>query len=143
MMKHANFDGRLDGIMVRAAVRLHERMAFAFARGVLGDYLRRIGLVSELGLGRQHNANLSEIEDRALMLLAKKLRRARKTGTLKSQLQKFNMSELLQAGAGRSPRREWADMRKTAKSAETTETRETAEAETRGKVIRGPFMVSK
>ena len=94
-MKHADFDGRLDGIMVRAAVRLHERMAFAFARGRLADYLRRIGLAEELHLGKQHNVNLAEIEEEVLLLLAAKLRRARKTGTLRSLLRQLNMTELL------------------------------------------------
>ena len=97
-MKHADFDGRLDGIMVRAAVRLHERMAFAFARGRLADYLRRIGLAEELHLGKQHNVNLAEIEEEVLLLLAAKLRRERKTGTLRSLLRQLNMTELLQAG---------------------------------------------
>ncbi|WP_295713699.1 hypothetical protein [uncultured Mitsuokella sp.] len=97
-MKHADFDGRLDGIMVRAAVRLHERMAFAFAHGRLADYLRRIGLAEELHLGKQHNVNLAEIEEEVLLLLAAKLRRARKMGTLRSLLRQLNMTELLQAG---------------------------------------------
>lgn len=95
-MRHTDFDGRLDGIMVRAAVRLHERMAFAFARGTLADYLRKIGMAEELGLGPQRNANLAKIEDTALLLLAQKIRRARKSGTLKSVLQQLNMLELLQ-----------------------------------------------
>ena len=62
--------------MVRAAVRLHERMAFAFARGSLADYLRKIGMAEELGLGPQHNANLAKVEDAVLILLAQKIRRA-------------------------------------------------------------------
>ena len=92
-MRHADFDGRLDGIMVRAAVRLHERMAFAFARGSLADYLRKIGMAEELGLGPQHNANLAKVEDAAILLLAQKIRRARKSGTLKSYLRQINMLE--------------------------------------------------
>lgn len=92
-MRHTDFDGRLDGIMVRAAVRLHERMAFAFARGSLADYLRKIGMAEELGLGPQHNANLAKIEDAVLILLAQKIRRARKSGTLKSYLRQINMLE--------------------------------------------------
>lgn len=108
-MKHADFDGRLDGIMVRAAVRLHERMAFAFARGRLADYLRRIGLAEELHLGKQHNVNLAEIEEEVLLLLAAKLRRARRTGTLRSLLQQLNMLELLQGGCWNTPakKRSW------------------------------------
>lgn len=98
-MRHADFDGRLDGIMVRAAVRLHERMAFAFARGSLADYLRKIGMAEELGLGPQHNANLAKVEDAVLLLLAQKIRRARKSGTLKSYLRQINMLELLQKEA--------------------------------------------
>ena len=93
-MRHTDFDGRLDGIMVRAAVRLHERMAFAFARGSLADYLRKIGMAEELGLGPQRNANLAKIEDAALLLLAQKIRRARKSGTLKSVLQQLNMLDI-------------------------------------------------
>ncbi len=144
-MKHASFDGRLDGIMVRAAVRLHERMTFAFARGVLADYLRKIGLANELGLGRQHNANLSELEGRALLLLAEKLRRARKNGTLKSQLQKLNMTELLQAGRGRSTRRNWGSARRAASTGGTVkgENAEKMEKTDRGRVIPGPFMIVK
>ena len=98
-MRHADFDGRLDGIMVRAAVRLHESMAFAFARGSLADYLRKIGMAEELGLGPQHNANLAKVEDAVLILLAQKIRRARKSGTLKSYLRQINMLELLQKEA--------------------------------------------
>ena len=85
--------------MVRAAVRLHERMAFAFARGSLADYLRKIGMAEELGLGPQHNANLAKVEDAAILLLAQKIRRARKSGTLKSYLRQINMLELLQKEA--------------------------------------------
>ena len=85
--------------MVRAAVRLHERMAFAFARGSLADYLRKIGMAEELGLGPQHNANLAKIEDAVLILLAQKIRQARKSGTLKSYLRQINMLELLQKEA--------------------------------------------
>lgn len=95
-MRHTDFDGRLDGIMVRAAVRLHERMAFAFARGNLADYLRKIGMAEELGLGPQRNANLAKIEDAAILLLAQKIRWARKSGALKSYLRQINMLELLQ-----------------------------------------------
>ena len=71
-------------------------MAFAFARGSLADYLRKIGMAEELGLGPQHNANLAKVEDAVLLLLAQKIRRARKSGTLKSFLQQINMLELLQ-----------------------------------------------
>lgn len=71
-------------------------MAFAFARGSLADYLRKIGMAEELGLGPQHNANLAKVEDAVLILLAQKIRRARKSGTLKSVLQQLNMLELLQ-----------------------------------------------
>lgn len=85
--------------MVRAAVRLHERMAFAFARGSLADYLRKIGMAEELGLGPQRNANLAKVEDAVLILLAQKIRRARKSGTLKSYLRQINMLELLQKEA--------------------------------------------
>lgn len=98
-MRHTDFNGRLDGIMVRAAVRLHERMAFAFACGSLADYLRKIGMAEELGLGPQHNANLAKVEDAAILLLAQKIRRARKSGTLKSYLRQINMLELLQKEA--------------------------------------------
>ena len=71
-------------------------MAFAFARGSLADYLRKIGMAEELGLGPQRNANLAKVEDAVLILLAQKIRRARKSGTLKSFLQQINMLELLQ-----------------------------------------------
>ena len=53
-------------------------------------------MAEELGLGPQRNANLAKIEDTALLLLAQKIRRARKSGTLKSVLQQLNMLELLQ-----------------------------------------------
>ena len=95
-MRHTDFDGRLDGIMVRAAVRLHERMAFAFARGNLADYLRKIGMAEELGLGPQRNANLAKIEDAAILLLAQKIRWARKSGAYASCfLQRTSSSEKL------------------------------------------------
>ena len=53
-------------------------------------------MAEELGLGPQHNANLAKVEDAVLILLAQKIRRARKSGTLKSVLQQLNMLELLQ-----------------------------------------------
>ncbi|MEE0482196.1 MAG: hypothetical protein UDD25_08150 [Mitsuokella jalaludinii] len=56
-------------------------------------------MAEELGLGPQHNANLAKVEDAAILLLAQKIRRARKSGTLKSYLRQINMLELLQKEA--------------------------------------------
>lgn len=53
-------------------------------------------MAEELGLGPQRNVNLAKIEDTALLLLAQKIRWARKSGALKSYLRQINMLELLQ-----------------------------------------------
>ena len=43
-MKHSGLDERLDAILVRAAMRLEERMRLAYFRGNLAKYLERVGL---------------------------------------------------------------------------------------------------
>ena len=43
-MKRSSMDERLDTILVRAAMRLEERMRLAYFRGNLSNYLERIGL---------------------------------------------------------------------------------------------------
>lgn len=52
-MKQGRFDERLDEIIVRAAMRLQERMRLAYFRGNLTGYLERIGLAGEIDPERQ------------------------------------------------------------------------------------------
>lgn len=103
-MKHAGFDERLDGIMVRAAIRLQERMARAFSRGKLLEYLKKVGLADELGIRLLRHVKPQEIQDRAVTLLAEKIRYARKGGFLKDFLERINMLELLGQGAQKPSR---------------------------------------
>ena len=98
-MKKVGFDERLDDIMVCAAIRLQKRMMLASSHGNLIRYLVSLGLWEKQDLQDVRSMSRSEIEDRAVMTLAKKLRRARKNGTLPSVLQQLNMLELLQPEA--------------------------------------------
>ena len=98
-MKKVGFEERLDDIMVCAAIRLQKRMAMVGSfRGLVG-YLTRAGLWADMGVRKLQELSRSEVEDRAAMALARKLRRARKTGTLRAVLQQLNMLELLQPRA--------------------------------------------
>lgn len=98
-MKKVGFEERLDDIMVCAAIRLQKRMAMVGSfRGLVG-YLTRAGLWADMGVRKLQGLSRSEVEDRAAMALARKLRRARKTGTLRAVLQQLNMQELLQPRA--------------------------------------------
>lgn len=94
-MKHAGFDERLDGIMVRAAIRLQERMRLAYFRGNLAAYLGRVGLADDLDSGLLARGSLLDVQDEAVVLLAKKIRQARRSGCLKEFLKQVNMLELL------------------------------------------------
>ena len=94
-MGNAGFDDRLDGIMTRAAIRLQERMRLAYFRGNLTEYLTKIGLAEELEEDLLNKGSLLEIQDEAAVVLAVKIRRARKVGYLKDMLKQFNMLELL------------------------------------------------
>lgn len=102
-MKHAKFDERLDEIMVRAAVRFQARMTRAIARGRLFEYLRRIGFADELGLAKRSDARGSRLQDKAVVLLAKKIRNARRGGFLRGFLHSLNMTDLLSSEVGREP----------------------------------------
>ena len=93
-MKHAGFDERLDSIMVRGAIRLQERMRLAYFRGNLASYLERIGLAEGLEPLLQRGS-LLDVQDEAVVLLARKIRQARKSGCLKEFLKQVNMLELL------------------------------------------------
>ena len=94
-MKHAGFDERLDGIIVRAAIRLQERMRLAYFRGNLAAYLERISLADDLDPGVLERGSLLDVQDEAAVLLASKIRQARKGGYLKDFLKQVNMQELL------------------------------------------------
>ena len=84
-MKQSRFDERLDGILVRAAIRLQERMELAYSRGRLPEFLMRIGLAAGLGdIARK--GSLLEVQDHAAVLLAQKIREARRKGYLKDYL---------------------------------------------------------
>ncbi len=93
-MKHAGFEERLDSIMVRGAIRLQERMRLAYFRGNLASYLERIGLAEGLEPLLQRGS-LLDVQDEAVVLLASKIRQARKSGCLKEFLKQVNMLELL------------------------------------------------
>lgn len=93
-MKHAGFEERLDSIMVRGAIRLQERMRLAYFRGNLASYLERIGLSEGLEPLLQRGS-LLDVQDEAVVLLASKIRQARKSGCLKEFLKQVNMLELL------------------------------------------------
>lgn len=104
-MGQAGFDDRLDGILARAAIRLQERMRLAYFRGNLTDYLTRIGLAEALDGELLRKGSLLEIQDEAAVLLALKIRRARKAGYLKDMLKQLNMLELLYRDKDRNARK--------------------------------------
>ncbi|SFT54358.1 hypothetical protein SAMN02910356_01023 [Selenomonas sp. GACV-9] len=94
-MKHASFDERLDGILVRAAIRLQERMRLAYFRGNLTSYLNRVGLGKFIDSSLLERGSLLELQDQAAVQLASQIRNARAKGYLKDLLEKLNMLELL------------------------------------------------
>ena len=94
-MKHTGLDERLDSIIVRAAIRLQERMRLAYFRGNLVSYLGRISLAEHLDPAVLERGSLLDVQDEAAVLLAQKLRQARKGGYLKDYLKQLNMLELL------------------------------------------------
>lgn len=98
-MKKVGFDERLDDIMVCAAIRLQKRMTMASSFRSLVSYLTRIGLWEDMGVQKIQGMSRTELEDRAVMALARCLRRARKSGTLRAAMQRLNMQELLQPRA--------------------------------------------
>lgn len=95
-MKHSGLDERLDAILVRAAMRLEERMRLAYFRGNLVKYLERIGLADYLDEEKLAKGSLLELQDDAAVVMAYRLRRARNRGYLKEALDELNMAELLQ-----------------------------------------------
>jgi len=94
-VKHTGLDERLDSIIVRAAIRLQERMRLAYFRGNLASYLGRISLAEHLDPAVLERGSLLDVQDEAAVLLAQKLRQARKGGYLKDYLKQLNMLELL------------------------------------------------
>ena len=94
-MKHTGLDERLDSIIVRAAIRLQERMRLAYFRGNLASYLGRISLAEHLDPAVLERGSLLDVQDEAAVLLAQKIRQARKSGYLKDYLKQINMLELL------------------------------------------------
>ena len=94
-MRKAGFDDRLDGILAWAAIRLQERMRLAYFRGNLPEYMERIGLARDLEPELISKGSLLEIQDEAVVLLANKIRYARRAGYLKDFLEQVNMLELL------------------------------------------------
>lgn len=97
-MKHDSFDERLDGILVRAAIRLQERMRLAYFRGNLSAYLNRIGLGKFLEPSLLERGSLLELQDKTVVALAGAIRKARARGYLKDFLEQLNMLELLDGG---------------------------------------------
>lgn len=97
-MKHDGFDERLDGILVRAAIRLQERMRLAYFRGNLSAYLNRIGLGKYLEPSLLERGSLLELQDKTAVALAGAIRKARAKGYLKDFLEQINMLELLDGG---------------------------------------------
>lgn len=95
-MKNSGLDERLDAILVRAAMRLEERMRLAYFRGNLVRYLERIGLAGYLDEEKLVKGSLLELQDDAAVVMAYRLRRARNRGFLKEALDELNMAELLQ-----------------------------------------------
>ena len=95
-MKHSGLDERLDSILVRAAMRLEERMRLAYFRGNLTKYLDRIGLAKYIDDEKLLKGSLLDLQDDAAVAMAYCLRKARKRGYLKEALDELNMSELLQ-----------------------------------------------
>lgn len=95
-MKQNSFNGRLDSLLVRAAMRLQERMRLAYFRGNLSAYLERTGLAVHINKDRLRRGSLLELQDEAAVALAMKLREAYRHGYLKDFLKQINMLELLQ-----------------------------------------------
>ena len=95
-MKHSGLDERLDAILVRAAMRLEERMRLAYFRGGLIKYLERIGLAKYIDDEKLLKGSLLDLQDDAAVAMAYRLRKARTRGYLKEALDEMNMSELLQ-----------------------------------------------
>ena len=94
-LKHGGFEERLDGILTRAALRLQERMRLAYFRGNLMEYLEKLGLKEEIDGEVLARESLLELQDEAVLVLARKIRYARKQGYLKDYLKKINMLEIL------------------------------------------------
>lgn len=94
-LKHSGFEERLDGILTRAALRLQERMRLAYFRGELIPYLEKLGLRDEIDGEILARESLLELQDEAVLVLAKKIRYARKQGYLKDYLRQVNMLEIL------------------------------------------------
>ena len=94
-LKHGSFEERLDGILTRAALRLQERMRLAYFRGELIDYLGKLGLKEEIDGEILARESLLELQDEAVLVLARKIRYARKQGYLKDYLRQVNMLEIL------------------------------------------------
>ncbi len=94
-VKHTGFEERLDGILVRAAIRLQERMRLAYFRGNLPAYLERIGLAKHIDPAVLARGSLLELLDETVVIMAAKLRQARAAGSLKDCLEQMNLLELL------------------------------------------------
>ena len=94
-MKHTGFEERLDGILVRAAIRLQERMRLAYFRGNLPSYLERIGLAKYIDPEVLARGSLLELLDETVVIMAAKMRQARASGCLKDCLEQMNLLELL------------------------------------------------
>lgn len=95
-MKRSSMDERLDAILVRAAMRLEERMRLAYFRGNLSNYLERIGLARYISDEKLIKGSLLDLQDDAALAMAYVLRKARNHGYIKEALDKLNMAELLQ-----------------------------------------------
>lgn len=95
-MKQKGFNERLDSLLVRAAMRLQERMRLAYFRGNLAAYLKRTGLAVHINKDRLRRGSLLELQDEAAIALAMKVREAYRHGYLKDFLQQINMLELIQ-----------------------------------------------
>ncbi|MBQ1920381.1 MAG: hypothetical protein II176_06680 [Selenomonas sp.] len=95
-MKRSGMDERLDAILVRAAMRLEERMRLAYFRGNLSRYLERVGLAQYIDEEKLIKGSLLDLQDDAALAMAYVLRKARNNGYLKEALDKLNMAELLQ-----------------------------------------------
>ena len=88
------FEARLDDINRRAIKRLHERMRWAYSRRRLDDYLAQIGFAYE-GAQNLERAELVRLSQKLAVLLASRIRHARKKGYLKDYLRFINMQDLL------------------------------------------------
>lgn len=94
-LRHGGFEEKLDGILTRAALRLQERMRLAYFRGELVEYLGKLGLKDEIDESILARESLLELQDEAVLVLARKIRYARKRGYLKDYLKQVNMLEIL------------------------------------------------